>query len=106
MRDDDYLCVCVCVLQHLRVRCTEGAGFFTRSCTRVKGKMGHRFMFIDGDKALSGSYRWVYFYVSTLVCVRVFVFVCMREPVGHEVTERNRLSLHAPPSLWPSEHWI
>lgn len=23
----------------------------------VSGRMGHRFMFIDGDKAVSGSYR-------------------------------------------------
>ncbi|KAG7220588.1 hypothetical protein INR49_017961, partial [Caranx melampygus] len=45
---------------HLRVRCTQGEGFFTRSCTRVKGKLGHRFMFIDGDKALSGSYSFTW----------------------------------------------
>ncbi|KAG7220604.1 hypothetical protein INR49_017960, partial [Caranx melampygus] len=47
-------------LKHLRVRCTQGEGFFTRSCTRVKGKLGHRFMFIDGDKALSGSYSFTW----------------------------------------------
>ncbi|XP_071330223.1 uncharacterized protein fam83ga isoform X2 [Trachinotus anak] len=47
-------------LKHLRVGCTEGAEFFTRSCTKVKGKLGHRFMFIDGDKALSGSYSFTW----------------------------------------------
>ncbi|KAK2833669.1 hypothetical protein Q5P01_017558 [Channa striata] len=45
-------------LKHLRVRCTDGAEFYTRSCTKVKGRMGHRFMFIDGDKAVSGSYSF------------------------------------------------
>lgn len=47
------------MLQHLRVRCLEGMGFYTRSSTMVRGRMGHRFMFIDGDKAVSGSYRSV-----------------------------------------------
>lgn len=47
------------MLQHLRVRCLEGVGFYTRSSTLVRGRMGHRFMFIDGDKAVSGSYRSV-----------------------------------------------
>uniref|UniRef100_A0A3Q1EJW4 Family with sequence similarity 83 member G n=1 Tax=Acanthochromis polyacanthus TaxID=80966 RepID=A0A3Q1EJW4_9TELE len=42
--------------KNLRVRCTGGADFFTRSCTKIRGRMGHRFMFIDGDKAMSGSY--------------------------------------------------
>ncbi|KAF7650948.1 hypothetical protein LDENG_00118110, partial [Lucifuga dentata] len=43
-------------LKNLRVRSTGGADFLTRSCTRVRGRVGHRFMFIDGDKAVSGSY--------------------------------------------------
>ncbi|XP_043956798.1 mucin-4-like [Gambusia affinis] len=47
-------------LKHLRVRCTEGAEFYTRCCTRVKGQLGHRFMFIDGDKAVSGSYSFTW----------------------------------------------
>ncbi|XP_047426753.1 uncharacterized protein LOC124997234 [Mugil cephalus] len=47
-------------LKHLRVRCTEGTVFHTRSCTKVKGRMGHRFMFIDGDKAVSGSYSFTW----------------------------------------------
>ncbi|XP_054891941.1 mucin-5AC-like [Poeciliopsis prolifica] len=47
-------------LKHLRVRCTEGAEFYTRYCTRVKGQLGHRFMFIDGDKAVSGSYSFTW----------------------------------------------
>ena len=51
----------VFVSQNLRVRCTDGTEFYTRSCTKVKGRMGHRFMFIDGDKAVSGSYRLVDF---------------------------------------------
>ncbi|KAM4534781.1 uncharacterized protein V3H82_024686 [Fundulus diaphanus] len=47
-------------LKHLRVRCTEGAEFYTRYCTKVRGQMGHRFMFIDGDKAVSGSYSFTW----------------------------------------------
>ncbi|XP_018528352.1 LOW QUALITY PROTEIN: protein FAM83G-like [Lates calcarifer] len=47
-------------LKHLRVRCTEGSEFHTRSCTKVRGKMGHRFMFVDGDKAVSGSYSFTW----------------------------------------------
>ncbi|XP_039979455.1 protein FAM83G-like [Xiphias gladius] len=47
-------------LKHLRVRCTEGAEFYTRSCTKVRGQLGHRFMFIDGDKAVSGSYSFTW----------------------------------------------
>ncbi|XP_040919500.1 mucin-17-like isoform X2 [Toxotes jaculatrix] len=47
-------------LKNLRVRCTEGAAFYTRSCTKVRGQLGHRFMFIDGDKAVSGSYSFTW----------------------------------------------
>uniref|UniRef100_A0A8C2WZN8 Family with sequence similarity 83 member G n=1 Tax=Cyclopterus lumpus TaxID=8103 RepID=A0A8C2WZN8_CYCLU len=36
-----------------------------RSCTKVRGRMGHRFMFIDGDKAVSGSYRSVFTWMSS-----------------------------------------
>ncbi|XP_074511325.1 uncharacterized protein LOC141780132 [Sebastes fasciatus] len=47
-------------LKQLRVRCTDGAEFHTRSCTKVRGRMGHRFMFVDGDKAVSGSYGFTW----------------------------------------------
>ncbi|XP_073350199.1 protein FAM83G-like [Pagrus major] len=47
-------------LKHLRVRCTEGSVFHTRFSTKVKGRMGHRFMFIDGDKAVSGTYSFTW----------------------------------------------
>lgn len=46
--------------KNLRVRYTGGADFFTRSCTKIRGRMGHRFMFIDGDKAVSGSYSFTW----------------------------------------------
>ncbi|TKS91759.1 Protein FAM83G [Collichthys lucidus] len=45
---------------HLRVRCTDGVEFHTRSSTKVRGRVGHRFMFIDGDKAVSGSYSFTW----------------------------------------------
>ncbi|KAF3846642.1 hypothetical protein F7725_003720 [Dissostichus mawsoni] len=32
-------------LKNLRVRCTDGAEFYTRSCTKIRGRMGHRFIF-------------------------------------------------------------
>ncbi|XP_054463221.1 protein FAM83G-like [Anoplopoma fimbria] len=47
-------------LKNLRVRCSDGAEFYTRSCKKVRGRMGHRFMFIDGDKAVSGSYSFTW----------------------------------------------
>ncbi|XP_072224140.1 uncharacterized protein [Leuresthes tenuis] len=47
-------------LKHLRVRCSEGTEFHTRHCTKVRGRTGHRFMFIDGDKAVSGSYSFTW----------------------------------------------
>uniref|UniRef100_A0A8C9Z9N1 Family with sequence similarity 83 member G n=1 Tax=Sander lucioperca TaxID=283035 RepID=A0A8C9Z9N1_SANLU len=48
------------IKSNLRVRCTDGAEFYTRSCTKITGRMGHRFMFIDGDKAVSGSYSFTW----------------------------------------------
>ncbi|KAM3598916.1 uncharacterized protein V6R79_024155 [Siganus canaliculatus] len=47
-------------LKHLRVRCTEGLTFHTRSSTKVRGRMENRFMFVDGDKAVSGSYSFTW----------------------------------------------
>lgn len=47
-------------LKNLRVRCTEGVEFHTRSSTKVRGRMGHKFMFIDGDKAVSGTYSFTW----------------------------------------------
>ncbi|XP_029998259.1 uncharacterized protein PB18E9.04c isoform X2 [Sphaeramia orbicularis] len=47
-------------LKNLRVRCSIGAEFHTRACTKVKGRIGHRFMFVDGDKAVSGSYSFTW----------------------------------------------
>uniref|UniRef100_A0AAV2KLK2 Scaffolding anchor of CK1 domain-containing protein n=1 Tax=Knipowitschia caucasica TaxID=637954 RepID=A0AAV2KLK2_KNICA len=47
-------------LKNLRVRCSGGTELYTHSCTKVRGRMGHRFMFIDGDKAASGSYSFTW----------------------------------------------
>ncbi|XP_020780827.2 mucin-2-like isoform X2 [Boleophthalmus pectinirostris] len=47
-------------LKNLRVRYSGGSEFYTHSCTKVRGRMGHRFMFIDGDKAVSGSYSFTW----------------------------------------------
>ncbi|XP_059924289.1 uncharacterized protein LOC132470107 [Gadus macrocephalus] len=47
-------------LKNLRVRCAGGGEFLTRSCTQLRGRLGHRFMFVDGDKAVSGSYRYTW----------------------------------------------
>ncbi|KAK7939677.1 hypothetical protein WMY93_003003 [Mugilogobius chulae] len=47
-------------LKNLRVRCSGGAEFYTHSCTKVIGRMGHRFIIIDGDKAASGSYSFTW----------------------------------------------
>ncbi|KAJ7992039.1 hypothetical protein DPEC_G00274440 [Dallia pectoralis] len=47
-------------LKSLRVRVTGGTEFFSRSCTRVRGRLGHRLLLIDGDKAVSGSYSFTW----------------------------------------------
>uniref|UniRef100_A0A668A0R2 Family with sequence similarity 83 member G n=1 Tax=Myripristis murdjan TaxID=586833 RepID=A0A668A0R2_9TELE len=43
---------------HLKVR--GGGGNAHLMSTMVRGRMGHRFMFIDGDKAVSGSYSFTW----------------------------------------------
>ncbi|XP_017283651.1 uncharacterized protein LOC108242989 [Kryptolebias marmoratus] len=47
-------------LKHLRVCCAGGVEFYTRHCTKVTGRLGYRFMFIDGDKAVTGSYSFTW----------------------------------------------
>ncbi|KAJ6655929.1 hypothetical protein lerEdw1_004514, partial [Lerista edwardsae] len=47
-------------LKHLRVRTTGGTEFFTRSATRFKGALAQKFMFVDGDKAMCGSYSFTW----------------------------------------------
>uniref|UniRef100_A0A672MFG8 Si:dkeyp-9d4.4 n=1 Tax=Sinocyclocheilus grahami TaxID=75366 RepID=A0A672MFG8_SINGR len=51
---------------HLRVRCIGGSEFYTHSAQKVQGSLGQKFMFVDGDRAVSGSYRFV---LCTLMCV-------------------------------------
>lgn len=43
--------------QNLRVRSSGGTEFFTRSATKFKGALAQKFMFVDGDRAICGSYR-------------------------------------------------
>ncbi|XP_077069366.1 uncharacterized protein fam83ga [Siphateles boraxobius] len=47
-------------LKNLRVRNIRGAQFFSRSSKRVCGSQSQKFMFIDGDKAVSGSYSFTW----------------------------------------------
>ncbi|KAK2908552.1 hypothetical protein Q8A67_004389 [Cirrhinus molitorella] len=47
-------------LNHLRVRCIGGAEFYTRSAQNVRGSLSQRFMFVDGDRAVSGSYSFTW----------------------------------------------
>lgn len=44
-------------LKNLRVRSSGGTEFFTRSATKFKGVLAQKFMFVDGDRAVCGSYR-------------------------------------------------
>ncbi|KAM7419579.1 hypothetical protein PAMA_016605 [Pampus argenteus] len=53
------MCVSVCV-QNLRVRCSEGMEFFTRSAQKVRGSLNQRFLLVDGDRAISGSYSFTW----------------------------------------------
>lgn len=43
------------------MRCIGGAEFFARSAQKVRGSLSQKFMFVDGDRAVSGSYRFVHF---------------------------------------------
>ncbi|KAJ8001314.1 hypothetical protein DPEC_G00168260 [Dallia pectoralis] len=47
-------------LKNLRVRCSEGVEFYTRSAQKVRGSLSQRYMLIDGDKALTGSYSFTW----------------------------------------------
>ncbi|XP_016324317.1 uncharacterized protein LOC107674738 [Sinocyclocheilus anshuiensis] len=47
-------------LKNMRVRSIRGAEFFSRSSKRVCGNQSQKFMFIDGDKAVSGSYSFTW----------------------------------------------
>uniref|UniRef100_A0AAY4DET1 Scaffolding anchor of CK1 domain-containing protein n=1 Tax=Denticeps clupeoides TaxID=299321 RepID=A0AAY4DET1_9TELE len=47
-------------LKNLRVCCTQGTEFITRSSKRVRGSLSQKFMFVDGDKAVSGSYSFTW----------------------------------------------
>ncbi|KAL6457153.1 hypothetical protein MHYP_G00341160 [Metynnis hypsauchen] len=47
-------------LKNLRVRSIRGTEFFTRSSKKVCGSQSQKFMFVDGDKAVSGSYSFTW----------------------------------------------
>ncbi|XP_066120496.1 protein FAM83G [Saccopteryx bilineata] len=47
-------------LRNLRVRSSGGTEFFTRSATKFKGALAQKFMFVDGDRAMCGSYSFTW----------------------------------------------
>ncbi|XP_061685535.1 protein FAM83G [Syngnathoides biaculeatus] len=47
-------------LKNLRVRCCGGVEFFTRSAQKVHGSLSQRFLLVDGDRAISGSYSFTW----------------------------------------------
>ncbi|XP_062387318.1 protein FAM83G isoform X2 [Sardina pilchardus] len=47
-------------LKNLRVTCTRGSEFYTRSSKKVCGVLSQKFMFVDGDKSVSGSYSYTW----------------------------------------------
>ncbi|XP_038141212.1 protein FAM83G [Cyprinodon tularosa] len=47
-------------LKNLRVRCCGGLEFFTRSAQRVRGSLSQKFLLVDGDRAISGSYSFTW----------------------------------------------
>ncbi|KAM4632298.1 protein FAM83G [Discoglossus pictus] len=47
-------------LKNLRVRSIGGSEFYTRFSTKFKGSLGQKFMFVDGDKAVCGSYSFTW----------------------------------------------
>lgn len=47
-------------LKNLRVRCCGGVEFFTRSAQKVRGALSQKFLLVDGDRAISGSYSFTW----------------------------------------------
>ncbi|XP_063075391.1 protein FAM83G isoform X2 [Engraulis encrasicolus] len=47
-------------LKRLRVSCMRGTEFLTHSSKKVCGAINHNFMFVDGDKTVSGSYSFTW----------------------------------------------
>ncbi|XP_074543232.1 protein FAM83G-like [Halichoeres trimaculatus] len=47
-------------LKNLRVRCCGGVEFFTRSAQKVRGSLSQKFLLVDGDRAVSGSYSFTW----------------------------------------------
>ncbi|KAM9494308.1 uncharacterized protein fam83ga [Clarias gariepinus] len=47
-------------LKNLRVQSIRGTGFFTHSSKKVCGSQSQKFMVVDGDKAVSGSYSFTW----------------------------------------------
>lgn len=47
-------------LKNLRVRCCGGVEFYTRSAQKVHGSLSQKFLLIDGDRAISGSYSFTW----------------------------------------------
>lgn len=47
-------------LKYLRVRCCGGVEFFTRLAQKVHGSLSQKFLLVDGDRAISGSYSFTW----------------------------------------------
>lgn len=47
-------------LKNLRVRSCGGVEFFTRSAQKVRGSLKEKFILVDGDRAISGSYSYTW----------------------------------------------
>ncbi|XP_077130475.1 protein FAM83G [Ranitomeya variabilis] len=47
-------------LKNLRIRSIGGSEFYTRFSTKFKGTLGQKFMFVDGDKTMCGSYSFTW----------------------------------------------
>ncbi|XP_072320123.1 protein FAM83G isoform X2 [Eucyclogobius newberryi] len=47
-------------LKNLRVRSCGGVEFLTRSAQKVRGSLKEKFLLVDGDRAISGSYSYTW----------------------------------------------
>ncbi|RVE76005.1 hypothetical protein OJAV_G00004470 [Oryzias javanicus] len=47
-------------LKNLRVRCCGGVEFFSRSAQKVRGSLSQKYLLVDGDRAISGSYSFTW----------------------------------------------
>lgn len=67
-------CIAFCVFsscQNIRVRSVTGVGYYMSS-GKIKGNLASRFLMVDGEKVITGSYRSVSQLGTSSICLSSF----------------------------------